>query len=80
MNVMRSTPKNVSLSKGLSQQKGTCESIKRGGTEDDIEERNITLFLNKSLSDTEILMVEALGPAVIDTACTRTVCGENWLD
>lgn len=25
-------------------------------------------------------MVEALGSAVIDTACTRTVCGEKWLD
>ena len=25
-------------------------------------------------------MVEALGSAVLDTACTRTVCGEKWLD
>ena len=25
-------------------------------------------------------MVEALGLALIDTACTRTVCCEKWLD
>ena len=25
-------------------------------------------------------MVESLGSAVIDTACTRTVCGEKWLN
>lgn len=35
-------------------------------------------FVNK-LSGHEILVVEALGAAVIDTACTRTVCGEQWL-
>lgn len=29
---------------------------------------------------TEIFMVEALGSAVIDTACTRTVCGGKWLE
>ena len=32
----------------------------------------------ESLSDTEIFMVDFLGSA--DTACTRTVCGEKWLD
>lgn len=45
-----------------------------------IDECNITLFSKESVSDAEILMVEALGSAVIDTACTRTVCGEKWLD
>ena len=44
-----------------------------------VEECNITLFSNV-LSATEIFMVEALGSAVMDTACTRTVCGEKWLD
>ena len=38
----------------------------------DVDEYNITLFSNV-LSDTEIFMVEALGSAVINTACTRTV-------
>ena len=46
----------------------------------DVEECNITLWSNESLSDTEIFMVESLGSAVIDTACTRTVCGEKWLN
>ncbi|XP_029629926.1 uncharacterized protein LOC115207015 [Salmo trutta] len=46
----------------------------------DIEQCNITLFSNESASDTEIFIVESLGSAVIDTACTRTVCGAKWLD
>lgn len=46
----------------------------------DVEECNISLLSKDSLSDTEIFMVESLRPAVIDTACTRTVCGEKWLD
>lgn len=34
-----------------------------------------------SASNTDIvLMTEAAGAAVIDTACTRTVCGKKWLD
>ena len=41
----------------------------------EIEECNITL-LSK---DTLIFMVQSLGSAVIDTACTRSVCGEKWL-
>ncbi|XP_034552315.1 uncharacterized protein LOC117821880 isoform X2 [Notolabrus celidotus] len=45
-----------------------------------VEECNITLLSKDSLSDTEIFMVESLGSAVIDTACTRTVCGEKWLN
>ena len=28
----------------------------------------------------EVFLVEAMGTAVIDTARTRTVCGERWLD
>lgn len=39
----------------------------------DVEECNIALFSNESPSDTQIFMMEALGSAVIDTACTRTV-------
>lgn len=45
---------------------------------------NITLqhylFSNESLSDMKTFMVEASGSAVIDTACTRIVCVEKWLD
>ena len=32
------------------------------------------------MSDAEIFMTESLGSAIIDTACTRTVCGEKWLE
>lgn len=52
---------------------------KAEGSNSDVEECNITLFSNESPSDTQIFMMEALGSAVIDTACTRTVCGEKWL-
>ncbi len=45
----------------------------------DVEECNITLWSKETMSETEIFMVESLGSAVIDTACTRTVCGEKWL-
>lgn len=32
------------------------------------------------MSKSEIFMVEAFGSAVIDTACTKTVCGEKKLE
>ncbi|KAL1281668.1 hypothetical protein QQF64_000471 [Cirrhinus molitorella] len=47
---------------------------------EDLEQCNITLFSGDTLSDSEIFMVESLGSAVIDTACTKTVCGQKWLD
>ena len=50
-------------------------------TEDvNVEECNITLFTKASMSDSEIFLAESLGSAIIDTACTRTVCGEKWLE
>ncbi|XP_061906336.1 uncharacterized protein LOC133659674 [Entelurus aequoreus] len=50
-------------------------------TEDEnVEEVNITLLTNDPMSDAEIFITESLGSAIIDTACTRTVCGEKWLD
>lgn len=33
-----------------------------------------------SMSDAEIFMTESLSSAIIDTACTRVVCGEKWLE
>lgn len=44
-----------------------------------ILKRVILLFSGKSSSDAQIFMVDVLESAVIDTACTRTVCGEKWL-
>ena len=43
------------------------------------DECNLTLFTNAK-SDNEIFMTESFGCAVIDTACTRTVCGKKWLE
>ena len=48
--------------------------------EDVMENCNITLFAREHLLDNEIFVVESLGLAVIDTACSRTVCGEKWLN
>ena len=36
---------------------------------------NITLFTKE-----DILITEAKGAAIVDTACSRTVCGEDWLN
>lgn len=50
-------------------------------TEDEnVDEVNITLFTDDPMSDAEVFITESLGSAIIDTACTRTVCGEKWLD
>ncbi|CAL9707805.1 unnamed protein product [Knipowitschia caucasica] len=45
-----------------------------------VEECNITLYTKASPTDAEIFMTECFGSAIIDTACTRTVCGQEWLD
>jgi len=45
-----------------------------------VEECNITLFTKAAMTDPEIFLTESLGSAIIDTACTRTVCGEKWLE
>ena len=45
-----------------------------------VETVNITLFTKESQLDHEIFVVESLGAAIIDTACTKTVCGEKWLN
>ena len=43
--------------------------------DDESEECNLTLYTKE-----EIFMTESFGAAVLDTACTRTVCGRKWLD
>ncbi|XP_077971779.1 uncharacterized protein LOC144425883 [Styela clava] len=37
------------------------------------------VFMIKS-SDCEALICETVGSAIIDTACTKTVCGQKWLN
>ena len=46
---------------------------------DEAEECHITLF-TKSSEICEIFTVEARGAAILDTACSKTVCGKPWLD
>lgn len=43
------------------------------------EECNVVLFTEAALTENEIFVVESHCAAVIDTACTKTVCGEKWL-
>lgn len=57
-----------------------CDSVKFTEDKTDVEECNITLYTKESPTDAEIFMTECFGSAIIDTACTRTVCGQEWLD
>ena len=45
---------------------------------------NLTLLTKEHVQPTytahEIFVIESQGSAVIDTACIRTACGENWLN
>lgn len=43
-----------------------------------VENCNLTLFTKEQPSANEIFVLESSGSAIIDTACTRTVCGEKW--
>ena len=40
----------------------------------------MTLFTKAAISNAEIFMTDSLGSVIIDTACTRAVCGEKWLE
>ena len=44
-----------------------------------LEECNITLFTENRKLENEIFVVESMNSAMIDTACTQTVCGDRWL-
>ncbi len=62
--------------------KDEIEDVKlaEGRDEHLVEENcNITL-LTKEIAHNEILMTESFGCAVIDTACTSSVCGKKWYD
>ncbi|CAC5413707.1 unnamed protein product [Mytilus coruscus] len=43
-----------------------------------VENCNLTLFTKEQPPVSEIFVLELTCSAIIDTACTRTVCGENW--
>ena len=57
-----------------------CEHKDKGDNvkmTNDMEDCNLALFTEEDSS--VVFMSEALGSAVLDTACTRTVCGRKWL-
>ena len=46
-----------------------------------VEECHLALFTKSaSPSAYEIFTVEAFGAAILDTACSKTVCGQRWFD
>ncbi|KAL5011741.1 hypothetical protein ScPMuIL_010292 [Solemya velum] len=47
---------------------------------EEVDDCNLTLFTKSEQTAAEIFVMESFGTAVIDTACTRTVCGERWFD
>lgn len=46
----------------------------------EVEDCKVTLLTNEEPSTNEIFVLESLRSAVIDTACTRTLCGEKWFN
>lgn len=42
--------------------------------------RNATSLFTEAMSDLEIFLAKSLGSTFIDTACTRSVYGEKWLE
>ena len=45
-----------------------------------VEEENVVLFTGYNKQEIQQLGVDARNCAVLDSACSSTVCGENWLD
>ena len=44
------------------------------------EKCNLALFTKEHKPENEILLTESFGCAIIDTACTKTVCGKRWYE
>ena len=59
--------------------KAASNSVKLTESET-IENCNLTLFTKEHPSINEVFAIESSCSAVIDTACTRTVCGEKWFN
>ena len=57
----------------------SCQSKRRVDREFKTEEIHITLFNGKSDTDMAGLVGECFGKALLDSACTKTVCGETWM-
>ena len=48
--------------------------------EDGFEEANIVLFTNNAETFSEVFLAETFSQGIIDTACSKTVCGERWYE
>ena len=49
-------------------------------TDAEYEECDLTFFTKEHKSENEILLTESFGCAIIDTPCTKTVCGKRWYE
>jgi transposase InsO family protein len=56
------------------------EEVKMTTSEDCEQDCNIAMDSNTTDCSSIVFMTEAYGVAVIDTACTRTVCGAKWIE
>ena len=56
------------------------EEIKMTDAEENEEKCNLALFTKEHKPENEILLTESFGCAIIDTACTKTVCGKRWYE
>lgn len=60
--------------------KGEQVKLTEGNNTNEVEECNITVYTKESQTEAEIFMTECFGSPIIDTARTRTVCGQEWLN
>ena len=57
----------------------SCPTKRNVDSDPKSEEIHITLFNGKSDEDMAGLVGECFGKALLDSACTKTVCGETWM-
>ena len=73
--------KNIELVEGIPHNDSLVQMTVHEGKDDDVkgnlEECNITLFTENRRFVNGIFVVESMNSAVMDTACTQTVCGEK---
>ena len=58
----------------------SCPTRKSGGSDGKPQDIHITLFNAKPDGHMTSLVKECLGKALLDSACTKTVCGATWLN
>ena len=56
------------------------EDFKMTNEENNEEECHFALFTKEHKTKNEALLMESFGCAIIDTACTKTVCGRRWYE